>query len=431
MAHQNSAIASQLNITGISMPSSFIIAMTGQSLIHHEIRNSGDQGFARIVDTLKQADVAFTNFEGTILGRHGGAPMKGSYFGCSDPSVLDALKQVGFNALALANNHAFDLGPPGILSTLEEVGTRDFLHAGIGLDLDHAIVPGIKSLGGRDVALVAMDAGPGPETMYADNARFRRPSRPGVNRLDVTRIFEANQATFDMLETIQTTFQSSKLERANYAQPDDPAIVDEESEIDFYGTIFRRSDTNRRKVVIDPDSALNQLAAIARAAMHGQFVIAYLHHHHWEPNWQEVPDWVQAFAHACIDAGARAFVSHGTPALQPIEIYKEAPIFFGLGNFFFHTEKGETEWSPPEVWKSVVATCAFDPAGLLQSIDILPIVIGGEERLKDNHFHERYVPTPASGKMAAQIIDDLAKRSAPFGTIIKRHGVVGRISATD
>ena len=413
------------------MPSPFIVAMTGQSLIHHDIRNSCDPGFAHITDVLKRADVAFTNFESTIFGRHGGAPLKGSYFGCSDPIVLDALKQAGFNALALANNHAFDLGSPGILSTLEEVSARDFLHAGIGLDLDHAILPGVKSLGNRDVALVAMDAGPGPETMYAENARFRRPSRPGVNRLAVTRIFEADQATFDMLETIQTAFQSSRLERANYAQPNDSPIVDEENEIDFYGTIFRRSDTNRRKVVINPDSALNQLTAIAKAAMHGQFVIAYLHHHHWEPNWQDVPSWVQAFAHACIDAGARAFVSHGTPALQPIEIYKGAPIFFGLGNFFFHTEKGETEWSSPEVWKSVVVTCAFDPVGSLQFIDILPIVLGGEERSKDSHFDERHVPTPASGKMAERIIDDLAERSAPFGTIIKRDRVVGRISVAD
>ncbi|GAC1046241.1 CapA family protein [Rhizobium sp. No.120] len=408
------------------MPSTFTVAVTGQSLIHHDIRTCADPGFLQVVETLKAADVAFTNFEGTILGRHGGSAMKGSYFGYSEPYVLDALKQAGFNALALANNHAFDLGPPGILSTLEEVRGRGFLHAGIGLDRDHAISPGMAAFGDRVIALVAMDGGPGPRTMYAENAGYRRPSRPGVNRLEVTRIFEADQAAFDMLETIQTTFQSSKLERANYAQPDDPPIVDEDKEIDFYGTIFRRSNANRRVVAVNPESASSQLAAIARASSHGQFVIAYLHHHHWEPNWRDVPEWVRAFAHACIDAGANAFVSHGTPVLQPIEIYKRAPIFFGLGNFIFHTEKGETEWSSPDVWKSVVATCAFDAAGSLQ-IDLLPVVLGGEDRIEGVDFHERRVPMAVYGKTGEQIIDDLAARSAVFGTRVERDGPTGRI----
>jgi poly-gamma-glutamate capsule biosynthesis protein CapA/YwtB (metallophosphatase superfamily) len=409
------------------MPSPFTVVMTGQSLICHDISNSAELGFAHVVKILKQADVAFTNFENTVLGRHGGWPMKGSYFGCCDPCVLDTLKSIGFNTLTLANNHAFDLGPPGILSTLEEVGARDFLHAGIGIDMDHAARAGVKTLGAREVALVAMDAGPGPGTMYADNARLGRPSRPGVNRLDVSRMFEADQAAFDMLETIQATFQSTKLERANYAQPHDPLVVDEDNEIDFYGTIFRRADANHRRILVNPESASIQLATITTAAKRGFFVIAYLHHHHWEPSWQEVPDWVRTFAHDCIHAGARAFVSHGAPVLQPIELYKGAPIFFGLGNFIFHTDEGETEWSPPEVWKSVVATCVFDDAGLLQSIDILPIVLGADERSTGADFHQRRIPTPASGDIGKQIIDDLADRSALFGTIIERSGVVGKI----
>ncbi|WP_064710636.1 CapA family protein [Rhizobium bangladeshense] len=408
------------------MPSAFTAVMTGQSLIHHDISACRDPRFLQITKILKRADIAFTNFEGTILGRHGGSPTKGSYFGYSSPHVLDALKQTGFNALALANNHAFDLGPPGVLSTLEEVRTRGFLHAGIGRDRNHAVLPGTATFANRNTALVAMDAGPGPRNMYAENAGYRRPSRPGVNRLEVARIFEANQAVFDMLETIQTTFQSSRLERANYAQPDDPPILDDDKEIDFYGTIFRRSDANRRVIAINPDSASTHLTAIAKARSRGHFVIAYLHHHHWEPDWRDVPGWVRAFAHACIDVGASAFVSHGTPVLQPIEIYKRAPIFFGLGNFFFHTEEGETEWSSPDVWKSVVATCIFDAAGSLQ-IDLLPIVLGGEEQIEELNFHERRVPLAAYGKTGEQIINDLAERSAALGTVIQREGPSGRI----
>jgi poly-gamma-glutamate capsule biosynthesis protein CapA/YwtB (metallophosphatase superfamily) len=406
------------------MPAPFSLVMTGQSLIQHDIRNSSDPGFAHITRLLKQADVAFSNFETTILGNHGGWPMKGSYFGCAMPVVLDALKDIGFNALSLANNHAFDLGPPGILSTMTEVNARDFLHAGIGVDRDHALAPGVKAFASRDVALVAMDAGPGPATMYADNADGGRPARPGVNGLKVSRTFEVEEAIFDMLATIQTTFQSSGLERANYAQPHDPPQLDPEEAVDFFGTVFRRAAANQRKIAVDPRSATTQLAVIADAAAKGQFVIAYLHHHHWEPDWQEVPDWVRSFAHECIDAGARTFVSHGAPVLQPIEVYKGAPIFFGLGNFIFHTEKNEGEWDPPEVWRSVVATCLFDHDDELRSIELLPIVL---DHSLEKDCREDRVPTLATGQTARRIITDLAQRSRRFGTAIVDEDGIGKI----
>jgi poly-gamma-glutamate synthesis protein (capsule biosynthesis protein) len=413
------------------MPSPITVVVTGQSLIHHDIRYACDPGFDHVVQALKRADIAFTNFESSIYGRHAGWPLKGSYFGCSEPVVLDALQAIGFNALALANNHAFDLGPSGILSTLEEVGARGFLHAGIGIDKAAALRPGTGVLGGRDFALVAMDAGPGPATMYADDARGGRPARPGVNRLDVARVFEVDPHSFRTLEGIQATFQSSVLERANYSQPHDPPLLRDAADIDFWGTTFRRSHAPHRRIIVDEASAGEQLDAIALAAAHGAFVIAYLHHHHWEPDWREVPEWVRVFAHRCIDAGARAFVSHGAPVLQPIEIHAGAPLFYGLGNFFFHLEEGKSEWSPPEVWKSVVASCVFNSEGQLQSIDLLPVVLGGEAGLDDDNFHERRLPIAATGAVGRSIIDDLRLRSAPFGTGIELDGHVGRIWLTE
>ncbi|MDI5927784.1 CapA family protein [Rhizobium leguminosarum] len=393
------------------MLSPFTLVLTGQSLIHHDVRQVTDEGFAAIKERVQQADIAFTNFETTVFGRHGGWPMKGSYFGCSKPEVLDALKDIGFNALALSNNHAFDLGPPGILSTLEEVAARGFLHAGIGVDATDARRPGLKAVGPRTVALVAMDAGPGPATMYAADATDRCPSRPGVNGLDVSRLFEVDHAAFASLAGIQKIFRSNPMERANYAQPHDPPTLRSEGEIDFYGTVFRRAADNRRRIVVDEANLQDHLSTIRRTATEGVFVIAYLHHHHWEPSWREVPAWVQALARACVDAGAGVFVSHGAPVLQPIEIYRGAPIFFGLGNFLFHLHEDEVNWSSPDVWKSVVATCRFDAYAKLQSIDLLPIVIGGERMLDANNYHDRIFPVGALGELGTEILRDLAVRS--------------------
>ncbi|ASW04803.1 CapA family protein [Rhizobium sp. 11515TR] len=409
------------------MSSPFTLVLTGQSLIHRDIRQVADSGFAEIRDLIHQADIAFTNLETTILGRHGGWPMKGSYFGCSDPVVLDALKDTGFNVLSLSNNHAFDLGPSGVLSTLEEVEARGFLHAGTGVDATDARRAGTKMFGNRSVALVAVDAGPGPANMYAADATPKRAARPGVNQLGVSRLFEVDAAAFAGLASIQETFQSSPMERANYAQPEDPRALDSADEIDFYGTVFRRAPENRRRILVDEASLELHLSEIRKAAAEGAFVIAYLHHHHWEPSWREVPAWVQTLAHACIDAGAGTFVSHGAPVLQALEIYRDAPIFFGLGNFLFHLDAGEVVWTDPDVWKSVVATCHFDADARLQTIDLLPIVIGGD-RLHERNYHERVSPEPAPVDLAAQMIEDLANRSRAHGSSIVLKEGRGRIT---
>ncbi|MBO9136659.1 CapA family protein (plasmid) [Rhizobium sp. B230/85] len=409
------------------MTSPFTLVLTGQSLIHHDVRQVNDSGFAEIKELIRQADIAFTNLETTIFGRHGGWPMKGDFFGCSAPVVLDALKDTGFNTIALANNHAFDLGPSGVLSTLEEVEARDFLHAGIGVDATHARRAGTKMISERRVALVAMDAGPGPANMYAANASARRPARPGVNWLEVSRLFEIDPEIFANLTSIQQTFLSSTMERANYAQPHDPVILKSADEIDFYGTVFRRAAENRRRIVVDEANLNAHLATIRAAVAKGAFVIAYLHHHHWEPSWRAVPVWVQTFAHACIDAGAGAFLSHGAPVLQPIEIYSGAPIFFGLGNFFFHLEEGEVVWRDPDVWKSVVATCRFSSDAQLKAIELLPIVIGGEG-FDERNYHERIVPIPAPRTLAMEMIEDLAVRSRPYGSYIVQKEGLGKIT---
>ncbi|MCA1408845.1 CapA family protein [Ensifer sp. IC3342] len=400
------------------MSTPFTLALTGQSLIHHDVRHVMDEGFVALKRLIRKADISLTNFEMTVLGRHGGWPLKGSNFDCAPADVLNSLQDIGFTALALSNNHAFDLGPSGVLSTLEEVEARGFLHAGTGVDATDARHAGEKQIGARNVALVAMDAGPGPDVMYADNATAIRPPRPGVNKLDVRRSFDVEQKYFDTLTAIQETFGSNRMELANYAQPNDPPELASSDEIDFYGTIFRKASSNSRRIVVDEASLQGHLATIRKAASDDTFVIAYLHHHHWEPSWSEVPGWVQAVARSCVDAGANAFVSHGVPVLQPIEIYRGAPIFFGLGNFLFHLHEGEVGWSSPDIWKSMVATCSFDGNGRLQSIDFVPIVIGGEHRLTGTDYHERNVPMIASHELGRAMLEELGRRSQKHGTKI-------------
>ncbi|SFO00075.1 poly-gamma-glutamate synthesis protein (capsule biosynthesis protein) [Mesorhizobium sp. NFR06] len=405
----------------------FCAVVTGQSLITHDIHHIQNERFSQVELFLQQGDVVFTNFESTILGKHGGWPTKEKYFGYSTAEVLDALRDIGFNALALANNHAFDLGPHGILSTLEEVAARGFLHAGIGTDETDAARPGRRQLGSREVSLLAFYAGPGPANMYAENGTASRPARPGVNRLKTVRKIGVPDGHLRRLARLGSQLQSSHFELANYAQPEDPPEVVSGKEINFYGTVFAQAADFGRLIEVDPQSAGSHLSAIRQAAARGDFVIAYLHHHHWEPGWQDVPCWVQAFARMCVDAGADLFVSHGAPVLQAMEIYQGSPIFYGLGNFLFHVHPDENEWDPPEVWQSIVAACRYSASGCLEGIDLLPVVIGGDEQTAESKTR-RLVPIGATENVARDILEGFASRSRSFGTEIAISGNSGRIA---
>lgn len=402
-----------------AMTNSFTIAVTGQSLIKHDTRTVNTPGFQEIQEVLHRADFSFTNFESTILGSHGGWPLKGGVFGCSQPNVLDALQSLGFQGLSLSNNHAFDLGPSGILSTLEEVERRGFLHAGIGRNFTAAGRPGRGSFGGKKIALVAMDGGPGPDFMYAADASISRPERPGVNRLKLTKVVDVDEGAFEQLCIIRDKVDYTPMDLANDSQPDDAPHVDTETEVSIARAIFTRSDRFGRSVRVDEADISRNLATMTAAADDGCLVVAYLHHHHWEPVWSQVPEWVGTVAKRCIDAGAALFVSHGAPVLQPVEIYRGRPIFYSLGNFIFHVRSVNSRWTAREVWESVIGLCSFGDDGRLAGLVFHPVIIGGAESMKSNVLEERLTPEVAHGADAERVLHRFQAHSSKFGTEIQ------------
>jgi poly-gamma-glutamate capsule biosynthesis protein CapA/YwtB (metallophosphatase superfamily) len=409
------------------MTTPFTIAVTGQSLIKHDTREVHTPGFLEVQEVLRRADFSFTNFESTILGSHGGWPLKGAVFGCSQPNALDALQALGFHGLSLSNNHAFDLGPSGILSTLEEVERRGFLHAGIGRNLTAASRAAKASIGGSKVALVAMDGGPGPDFMYAADAALGRPERPGVNRLRLTKVIDVDAGAFEQLQLVRDKVDYTAMDLANDSQPDDAPQIDPDAELSIARAVFRRSDRFGRNVKLDKADITRNLATITSAAQEGCLVIAYLHHHHWESVWSQVPAWVGGVAKRCIDAGAAMFVSHGAPVLQPVEIYRARPIFYSLGNFIFHVKSAKSRWRSPEVWESVIGLCSFGEEGQLAGMTFHPVIIGGAEAMKSEVLEERIAPEVAHGHDAERILQRFREHSGAFGVKIEIQGDVGRL----
>src|SRR5262245_58185377 len=94
--------------TVVRAPDSTVtITLTGQSMIRSDIRATAPEAVPRI-RSLLSGDVIFTNLEGAIANPGEKVTDGGRGFLIPAPA-LDALTTVGFNLLALSNNHAFDL----------------------------------------------------------------------------------------------------------------------------------------------------------------------------------------------------------------------------------------------------------------------------------------------------------------------------------
>jgi poly-gamma-glutamate synthesis protein (capsule biosynthesis protein) len=74
--------------------------------------------------------------------------------------------------------------------------------------------------------------------------------------------------------------------------------------------------------------------SIYEAQLQADYIVVSVHSHQLEGFEKENPSaFLQEFAHFCIDKGAHAVVGHGPHLLRPMEIYKQRPIFYSLGDF--------------------------------------------------------------------------------------------------
>lgn len=171
------------------------LTLLGQALIQHDLRHEPWPDRAAVTRRLHAADVVFTNLETVIRGDLTGDPTREALtLHTADPAVIDDLKSMGVDLAATANNHAFDLGTGGVLSTLRALKAARLDFAGSGADLAQAAAPGFTA--GGKVALVAFATGKirpggaaGPDHPGINEVRE---DRPGVlNEADLARVLDA------------------------------------------------------------------------------------------------------------------------------------------------------------------------------------------------------------------------------------------------
>jgi len=123
------------------------------------IRERNDRGISPWRDWtpfLQGADWVMGNLEGAVGPASECSPRPGPCFAIPD-SLIDDLRNAGFTALSMANNHAFDLGPAGFSRTRAAVRARGMLPVGFEDS------PLFRVVGGHAIAFVAMTLIPGKD----------------------------------------------------------------------------------------------------------------------------------------------------------------------------------------------------------------------------------------------------------------------------
>lgn len=269
------------------------VILLGQSLIQEDLCGTGRPGMADIRARLAGADAVFTDLETAIQGPGAGPPTRTG-------EVLHA-------------------APPGVIDCLKTLGVTIVTTAN-----NHAWDLGT---GGIAATLAALDA--------------RGIVHAGTGR-DLAAASAAAVQSTPAGDVALVAAAAGAIREGAAATPTRPGVAE-----------LRRLASG----ALDPSDVARTLDAIRAARADGATVLFCLYNHYWEPVQSVTPEWQRSLARACVDAGAAAFVAHGTPLMQGMERYRGAPLLHGLGNFIFQTRKGES-YGPP-TWRSLIVDARF------------------------------------------------------------------------
>ena len=381
-----------------------VVAAVGDMIISNPAAARPAVEAQQMYRVLREADASFGNCEEPVASV-GFMYQKTSQMAW--PPILDDFKAAGFNMLSAANNHYMDLGPEGLLQGLDESRKRGFAIAGAGKNLDEALTPGIRTVKGVRVGLLAFwcnQAGGG----YADYARAGR-DKPGVA----------------MITGAQVTV------------PDGNGV---------------------RTAVLPQSADINMMAdAIRRARSQADFLMVSFHQH-WgsgglayspgnpPPTRNIVPadlsspvngvaEGRRIIGHTAIDAGADVVVGHGPHVLNGVELYRGKPILYSLGHYYmeithdgkalpqFGFEPGmvfsvENNWFLEEHRWAAIARM-FVRNGRVTRLEVLPVFMDVQ---KDGFPH---LPSEADCQKITSAMQTLSK---PFGAEVRAQGWYGELA---
>ena len=431
------------------MSKKLIATGTGDSLFTADVpQEYFDGDFKPVYDYINSCDVKMTNLE-TNVGEFGDFP--GAYSGGTwlntEPRDFDDLVKFGFNFYGTANNHCMDYSYHGLISTLEELEKRNLAHAGTGRCLEEAGAPALLNVNGQKVAILALNceystihtasrAGVTTKTMKG---------RPGVNYFSHNDYRKVDAEDLEKLKEIaeksQINVSRNRSIAGGFLLPDPEGVF-------TFGDVKFCCDGSKKESECNKKDKERIINAIKAAKKENDYVFIMIHCHDSKGlSHENVPDYYEELAHACIDAGVSAVIGGGAHQLRPIEIYNGCPIFYSLGDFIYQgmrvkhlpadfmakygCDKDATAWEGLmarsknntiglQVHKynfmTVLPKMEFED-GKLVSLEMMPIVAGFKKEGKLDGL-----PYHTKGEETEEIFEVLDRLSTPYGTKIVKDG---------
>lgn len=399
------------------------------------------EGFCELAPFIKQGDARFFNLETTLNheGEARASQFSGGTYIRTNPEVLDDIKPFGFNMTSFNNNHALDFFYDGFMATLDAVNNSGLVHSGAGRNLAEASAPRYLETKNGRVALISVNTNFDPSMMAGEQSP-RVKGRPGINGLRIEKHVELTKEDLEFIKRIakETNINAAKeiVRKEGYY----PELLDDECEL---GEIkFKLGEKSGYIMSLNETDMARVEKAIYEAKLQADYIMVSIHSHQISGDAKENPsEFLKEFAHRCIDMGAHAIVGHGPHLLRPIEVYKDCPIFYSLGDFVlqlysielapedFFNKHGLTSSSTvhellkkrskdftvglmtdKRMFRSVIPYWETEGTKL-KKIILMPI-----EMSMDGNKSENGLPRRSYNR---EIFDYLAKMCEPYGTKLK------------
>ncbi|MBI3057504.1 MAG: CapA family protein [Betaproteobacteria bacterium] len=311
--------------------------------------------FRLVAPVFRRSDFVFSNLECCFYDPPGGRAVENEGFFAA-PAAGEALKLAGIHAVGIANN--VNYGEAAIKASIARLDELGIPHTGAGVNRDAARAPVILEHGGLRAGFLQRTSVYWPTNHEA-----------GANATGVAVIRGHTAYQLPLHKT-----------RREIPPANRPGIPPE---------IVTWADPQYLQWFRDDIAALRARCDIVVASCH------------WGLH-REVLAYMTEIAHAAIDAGAEVVIGDGPHYSLPVDVYKGKPVVYGLGSFSFHT--GHHDGMGVGDW-----------VGMLASITLEGRAVAGAkfQFVRHNAVNET-VPCALANERAT--LEDIAKRSAPFGT---------------
>ena len=250
----------------------------GDMLIQRVISTEYD-GFCEVRDYIKKGDARFFNFE-SIIYKEGiwGSYFNGGSYHNSDKKTLDIAKEYGFNMMSFANNHTLDWSYGGLISTLEALKETDFVHTGVGMNLDEAAAPAYLETPTGRVALISMASSIADPSAMAGRQSRRIPGRPGVNALRTTKYIELSPEHYEVMREIAEVSGVNAARAISRAEGYVALKTDESVELGSIVKFRPGTETKYRVTLNETDMSRLERAIVEAKAQADYILVSILSH---------------------------------------------------------------------------------------------------------------------------------------------------------